>query len=394
MSTYPQFHHLGEGRPPVQDDVPQSCPEVRQSVRTQPFENFENRPQDNQQNYNQKMVSKSHLEERGSADYGLKQQSHPILNRQVQQQLQEQAYRQNQQPRGLPQGMQPGQQQYPQQPMSQPIQQPVIPQQPAVRQPGIQHSQQHVIPQQPAVRQPGIQHGQQPMILWQPAVRQPGIQHGQQPMILWQPAVRQPGIQHGQQPMIPQQPAVRQPGIQPGQQPGIQHGAMQPGQQGGANPNVHLYNPQQHLSMTTSPSQPYKRGSPPRSQHPHSPKPGAPVNIPQSHDPAVSRAAGGQQQPGVYPAANPQTPQSKRPLNPLTPQENVLLQSIETDISEAAAEVRSEVFTSMSSVESTPGGDEPMSLPQDPNLVCPMCKRQFKIGQIQSYRAHVDTCTG
>ena len=380
--------------------MPQSCPEVRQSVRTQPSENFENRPQDNQQNYNQKMVRKSHLEKRGSADYGLKQQSHPILNRQVQQQLQEHAYRQNQQPRALLQGMQPGQQQYPQQPVSQPIQQPMIPQQPAVRQPGIQHGQQPVIPQQPAVRQAGLQHGQQPAMQH---THQPGIraQHGQQPVIQHgaMQSGQQPGIQHGAiQPG--QQPGIQHGAMQPGQQPGMQHGAMQPGQQpdaqqmGGANPNVHFYNPQQNLPMTNAPSQPYQQGSPPRSQHPRSPKPGAPVNIPQSHDPAVSRAAGGQQQPGVYPAPNPQTPQSKRPLNPLTPQENVLLQSIETDISEAAAEVRSEVFTSMSSVESTPGGDEPMSLPQDPNLVCPMCKRQFKIGQIQSYRAHVDTCTG
>ena len=311
--------------------------EMRQSegsVRAQTSDHFENCSQDNQFNYNQKSVSKSsRFEKRGSLDYGLKQQSHPIMNRQLQQQLQEHAYQQNQQPRG-----QQPMVQHPQQPMSQPSQQPMIPQLPAIRQPVIQHGQ-----------QPAMQQSQQSIRMQQPQ------QHG--------------GMQHG----------------------GMQHGGMQHGQMGGANPNA-IYN-QQNIPMTNVPSQPYQH-SPPRSKQPRSPKPGAPVNIPQSHDPAVSRAAGGQQQPGVYPAANPQTPQSKRPLNPLTPQENVLLQSIETDISEAAAEVRSEVFTSMSSVESTPGGDEPMSLPQDPNLVCPMCKRQFKIGQIQSYRAHVDTCTG
>ena len=386
----------------MQDNVSLSYPaETRQSERSVRAQtsNFENCPQDKQFNYNQKMVSKSScFEKHGSVEYGPKQQGHPIMDRQLQQQLQEHACQQNQQPRG-----QQPMSQRPQQPVSQPSQQPMIPQQPAVRQPGIQHGQQPPVQQlgvhmqhggqQP---QPGMQHGQQP----QPGMQhgqqpQPGMQHGQQP----QPGMQhrqqpQPGMQHGQQPQPGmqhgQQLGMQQPGMQHGQQPAMQHGQM-----GGA-----LYNPpQQNRSMTNAPSQPYQQGSPPRSQQPRSqqprsPKPGAPVNIPQSHNPAVSRAAGGQQQPGVYPAANPQTPQSKRPLNPLTPQENVLLQSIETDISEAAAEVRKEVFTSMSSVESTPGGDEPMSLPQDPNLVCPMCKRQFKIGQIQSYRAHVDSCTG
>lgn len=34
-------------------------------------------------------------------------------------------------------------------------------------------------------------------------------------------------------------------------------------------------------------------------------------------------------------------------------------------------------------------------IPYDPNLVCPMCNKPFRIGEIQKYRAHVkDKCTG
>ena len=32
--------------------------------------------------------------------------------------------------------------------------------------------------------------------------------------------------------------------------------------------------------------------------------------------------------------------------------------------------------------------------PYDPNLVCPMCKKRHRVGEIQKYRKHVDTCDG
>ena len=74
------------------------------------------------------------------------------------------------------------------------------------------------------------------------------------------------------------------------------------------------------------------------------------------------------------------------------------MKDIDADISEAAADVRREVgvLTSITSVEGTPsvGEEPPLSLPLDSNLVCPMCKRQFRIGQIQHYRSHVDSCQG
>lgn len=33
-------------------------------------------------------------------------------------------------------------------------------------------------------------------------------------------------------------------------------------------------------------------------------------------------------------------------------------------------------------------------VPVDPNLVCPLCLRQFKLGEIQKYRRHVNKCPG
>ena len=32
--------------------------------------------------------------------------------------------------------------------------------------------------------------------------------------------------------------------------------------------------------------------------------------------------------------------------------------------------------------------------PFDPNLVCPMCGKKHRIGEIQKFRVHVDTCEG
>ena len=32
--------------------------------------------------------------------------------------------------------------------------------------------------------------------------------------------------------------------------------------------------------------------------------------------------------------------------------------------------------------------------PYDPNLVCPMCKKRHRVGEIQKYRKHVANCDG
>ncbi len=33
-------------------------------------------------------------------------------------------------------------------------------------------------------------------------------------------------------------------------------------------------------------------------------------------------------------------------------------------------------------------------VPFDPNLVCPQCDQQFKLGEIQKFKKHTDNCTG
>ncbi len=72
---------------------------------------------------------------------------------------------------------------------------------------------------------------------------------------------------------------------------------------------------------------------------------------------------------------------------PVDRSENPLIQDISDDISQAAAYVQSEgSVISMSSIE------DPR--PMDSNLICPMCKVQFRIGQIQPYKRHVDECHG
>ena len=87
----------------------------------------------------------------------------------------------------------------------------------------------------------------------------------------------------------------------------------------------------------------------------------------------------------------PQFPNQQVPSNqPLPPnpsglQENVLIARIDREIQDVAKGV-------------IHGGQGEQSLaldaPIDPNLVCQMCRRGFKIGQIQKYRRHVASCTG
>lgn len=73
---------------------------------------------------------------------------------------------------------------------------------------------------------------------------------------------------------------------------------------------------------------------------------------------------------------------------PSGPQENALLHGITTEIHNTAAGVGRQVDYNPELESLSP------QAPFDPNLVCPMCRRQFKIGEIQKYRQHVKTCHG
>ena len=82
------------------------------------------------------------------------------------------------------------------------------------------------------------------------------------------------------------------------------------------------------------------------------------------------------------------TEESGRQRMPSGPQENALIQGINTEIHDVAAGVGRKV-DSNSVLESL----SPQA-PYDPNLICPMCRRQFRIGEIQKYRQHVKLCHG
>ena len=99
----------------------------------------------------------------------------------------------------------------------------------------------------------------------------------------------------------------------------------------------------------------------------------------------------GQPAPEVQPTPLPRRNSKENLLNAPRPkqsssvQENILLQGIDRDIKDAAKFVIHE-------------GDESESMgpnaPFDPNLICPLCMRNFRVGEIQKYRKHVNTCQG
>lgn len=73
--------------------------------------------------------------------------------------------------------------------------------------------------------------------------------------------------------------------------------------------------------------------------------------------------------------------------NTSIPPENILMRNLEYNISKAASFMHDEGGV----VEKSLGPIED-ARPMDSNLICPICGRQFRIGQIQYYKYHVDTC--
>ena len=81
-------------------------------------------------------------------------------------------------------------------------------------------------------------------------------------------------------------------------------------------------------------------------------------------------------------------PESGHQRLPSGPQENPLIQGITTEMHTVAAGVGREVDSNPELQSLSP------QAPLDPNLICPMCRQQFKIGEIQKYRQHVKHCHG
>ena len=72
----------------------------------------------------------------------------------------------------------------------------------------------------------------------------------------------------------------------------------------------------------------------------------------------------------------------------ITQYENPLQKELDDEIHQQAADVIQEVSGGRRNVKTD------CQRPFDPNLICPMCKRQFRIGEIQKFKKHVNTCTG
>ena len=72
----------------------------------------------------------------------------------------------------------------------------------------------------------------------------------------------------------------------------------------------------------------------------------------------------------------------------ITQYENPLQKELDDEIHQQAADVIKEVSGGRRNVKTD------RQRPFDPNLVCPMCRRQFRIGEIQKFKKHVNTCTG
>ena len=68
--------------------------------------------------------------------------------------------------------------------------------------------------------------------------------------------------------------------------------------------------------------------------------------------------------------------------------ENPLQKELDDEIHQQAAQVIQEVSGGRRNANTDP------RRPFDPNLVCPMCRRKFRIGEIQKFKKHVSTCTG
>ena len=68
--------------------------------------------------------------------------------------------------------------------------------------------------------------------------------------------------------------------------------------------------------------------------------------------------------------------------------ENRLVNEIDQEIEEMAAEVQDAVSMENEAIVTM------VHKPFDPNLVCPMCGKKHRIGEIQKFRVHVDRCEG
>ena len=119
--------------------------------------------------------------------------------------------------------------------------------------------------------------------------------------------------------------------------------------------------------------------------HGHQQVPRNQQNLIPQHGVGNTNGAGIGMEPQQLAAATEEGVQQRMPSGP---QENALIQGITTEIHNVAAGVGREVDNNPELVSLSP------QAPLDPNLICPMCRQQFRIGEIQKYRQHVKHCHG
>lgn len=68
--------------------------------------------------------------------------------------------------------------------------------------------------------------------------------------------------------------------------------------------------------------------------------------------------------------------------------ENPLQKRLDDEIHRSAADIIQEVSGGFKEISQS------TNHPYDPNLVCPMCMKKFRIGEIQFFKRHVNTCDG
>ena len=92
-----------------------------------------------------------------------------------------------------------------------------------------------------------------------------------------------------------------------------------------------------------------------------------------------------QQQQARSPMPRALPPESSRPQAMAQPFENQLQRGIDEEISEVASDLTGDArVRQMTNVNA----------PFDPNLICPMCMKPFRIGEIQKFKKHVLHCKG
>lgn len=100
--------------------------------------------------------------------------------------------------------------------------------------------------------------------------------------------------------------------------------------------------------------------------------------------PAVARPAGSEQKKPSKPEAGTVPPRKESDANE---DEQVLMKNLSGAIKETFEEVNQD-----EQAQSISSGLQ--SIPPDPNLECVLCGKVFKIGQIQNFKRHSETCTG